>query len=613
MEQKTEYARIELHKIRPSQTNSRKSFDEGKLKELAESIKLKGVIQPIAVRNIPGKASIYEIICGERRYKASLLAKTKDIPAVIHHEINEQQVLEFQIIENLQREDVHPLEEAEGYKVLLKEHGYKTVDDIAVKIGKSRTHVYDRLKLCDLIEENRRLFCDNKLSPSVALLVARIPAHLQKEAGRKISGIEPGANNGEPMSYRKALEYITNEFMLRLKEAGFDTDDAMLIETAGSCTMCAKRTGNQKELFPDVTSADVCTDPVCFKAKKAAGIQRALAKAKESGKLILSDRDAKKVFFSADSLSLGEGYISLDATCQEDKAGRKYKQLVKLVKDAKVTVGVNPHSGELAAMITRQEAARIRKQLGIVAPKPDKEKNKPAKTQKAEDRAKEERHQQIQEKITAKIVESIIGKVRTDTKMDFMRPMAEAMLEAYATPYTAFMFMKRRNPVAKREDALKLLKEHLSVIDDAELPGFCLELIIHEGMEFGEVNELTKKLCKLYEIDIVAIKNKTAAEENKIKSDAPIKSSEPAPAKEDKSKAKEAPAPAKRSEIKATKDGNGVEFISAKGSKITITAKGKTAAESKEAGEAVAQVAELFDTDQKKEKPAKKSSKKGAK
>ncbi|MCX5711600.1 MAG: ParB/RepB/Spo0J family partition protein [Candidatus Omnitrophica bacterium] len=555
---------VSLKDIKPSQHNARKTFDEVKLKELAESIKEKGVIEPIIIRPSNGK---FEVVCGERRYRASQLAGKKEIPAIIM-DLNDQQALEHQVIENLQREDVHPLEEAEGYEALMKKYGYKTVDDIAIKIGKSRGYIYGRLKLCELIPENRKLFYENKLNPSVALLVARIPAHLQKEAGKKITA--EGLDN-EPMSYRRAQEFITKDFMLVLKAAPFDTDDAMLTEAAGSCTLCSKRTGNQKDLFPDISSADVCTDPVCFKTKKEAGIKRALAKAKESGKIILSEREAKKVFYSEDSMHLGEGYINLEAICAEDKHNRKYKQFVKSIKDVKLVVGINPHSGELVAMIHRTEAARIRKQLGIVPVKAEKETPKKDKAQKKEDRAKEQKQQDIQEKSTAKIVEAIISNVRKDTKLSFMRIMAEGMLEAYATPYVAFMFMKRRDPIIKRDDALKALKDHLDTISDSELPGFCLELIIHEGTEFGETNVLTNKLCKLYEIDTAVIRNTTAAEENKTKASDPIKPPEDARVK--------------------MRDGNTFEFDGAKGKKVVVKSKSKLSLdEQKKAGQALKQI-----------------------
>jgi len=567
---------VELKDIKPSQHNARKTFDEAKIKELSASIKEKGVIEPIIIRPSNGK---YEVVCGERRFRASQLAGITTIPAVIK-ELDDKQAIEYQIIENLHREDVHPLEEAEGYELLMKKHGYKTVEDIAVKVGKSKGYVYGRLKLCELIPDNRKLFYEGKLNPSVALLIARIPAHLQKEAGKKASS---GGADDEPMSYRRAAEFITKEFMLVLKAAPFDTDDAMLIESTGSCTMCPKRTGNQKELFPDISSADVCTDPVCFKSKKDAGVKRALVKAKESGKTILSEKEAKKVFFSEDSMHLGEGYINLDAVCIEDKQGRKYKQLVKSVKDAKIVVAANPFSGELAAMLHRTEAARIRKFLSIFPVKVEKDKPKAGKEQKKEDRAKEAKQQQIMEKSTAKIVESIINEVRKDSKLSFLRLMAEAMLNSYATPFVAFMFMKRRDPIVKREDALNQLKEHLDAISDSELPGFCLELIIHEGTEFGETNILTNKLCKLYNIDIAGIRKTTAATESKVEPEAPIKAAEPAPEEE--------------AHVKM-RDGNTFEYNGRGGKKVVVKSKEKLSLDDqKKTGKALKQVTDILAED----------------
>jgi ParB/RepB/Spo0J family partition protein len=499
---------VDLKDIKPSQYNARKTFDDVKLKELSASIKEKGVIEPIIVRPANGK---YEVVCGERRFRASRMAGLSNIPAVIK-ELDEKQALEYQIIENLHREDVHPLEEAEGYEVLMKKHGYKTVDDIAAKVGKSRAYIYGRMKLCDLIQENRKLFYEGKLNPSVALLVARIPAHLQKEAGKKVS---QGGIDNEPMSYRRAQEFITKEFMLVLKAALFDTDDALLIESSGSCTMCQKRTGNQKELFPDVSSADVCTDPVCFKAKKDAGVKRALAKAKESGKIVLTEKEAKKVFFGEDSMHLGEGYINLESVCTEDKSARKYKQLVKAVKDAKIVVGINPYSGELAAMIHRTEAARIRKQCGIAPEKVAKEARrttagsgiiKDRQAVKRDDEEAEDRG-----KTAARVVEEIMINVRRDTKMSFLRIMATCMLEA-ATTGVMNLFMKRRDPAIKCGEVEEKVREHLEAISDTELLGFCLELVILGESEWGKEGDSTRALCKLYGIDANRFKKEPAAQ-----------------------------------------------------------------------------------------------------
>jgi ParB/RepB/Spo0J family partition protein len=180
------YVEVKLDQIVVTGSNPRKRFDKAKHAELVASIREKGVIVPIILRSAGDCAtSVLELVAGERRLKAAREAGLKTIPADIR-KISEMEALELQIIENSQREDVHPLEEAEGYETLLKKHGYKSVDDIAAKVGKSRSYVYGRMKLCDLIPENRKRFYDGWLSPSVALLVARIPAHLQKEAGDKL-------------------------------------------------------------------------------------------------------------------------------------------------------------------------------------------------------------------------------------------------------------------------------------------------------------------------------------------------------------------------------------------------------------------------------------------
>jgi ParB/RepB/Spo0J family partition protein len=138
------------------------------------------------------------------------------IPAMMRH-MSDEEVVVFQTIENLQREDVHPLEEAEGYERLMKEFKY-SADQLAEQVGKSRAYIYARLKLCALGGAARRAFYggDNKLSASTALLIARIPVDsLQEQATTEILTW----SNGEPMSYRKAAQHIQARYMLRLADA----------------------------------------------------------------------------------------------------------------------------------------------------------------------------------------------------------------------------------------------------------------------------------------------------------------------------------------------------------------------------------------------------------
>lgn len=263
---------IPLSAISPSNTNPRKRFNEADLQELAESIKQHGVMQPILVRPTNMEAvktgidpfAIYEIVAGERRYRASKLAGVEYIPAIAK-ELNDLETLQLQIIENLQRSDLHPLEEAQGFKALLDNKDAKSwnADQLADKIGKSRSYIYASLKLCELCTYAQDMFLDNKFGREIALLIARIPgAKLQEAAAKNIISTE--------LSYRRAKEYIRNNYTLDLNKAPWDKVSITLYPPAGSCLSCPKRTGNYPELFSDIESPDVCTDTACFSAKKVA-------------------------------------------------------------------------------------------------------------------------------------------------------------------------------------------------------------------------------------------------------------------------------------------------------------------------------------------------------
>src|SRR6202050_2724357 len=148
---------IPLSRIQESKTNPRRQFDETRLAELADNIRLHGVLQPILVRPLQGgEAESYELVAGARRYRASKLAKCESIPATIR-ELTDPQCLELQLIENLQRADVHELDEARGYAALMQmQPDTYTVETVAEKIGRSEKYVYARLRLTHLIEDVQR-------------------------------------------------------------------------------------------------------------------------------------------------------------------------------------------------------------------------------------------------------------------------------------------------------------------------------------------------------------------------------------------------------------------------------------------------------------------------
>lgn len=167
--------KIPIEFLRPNPRNPRTTFAENELADLAASIREKGIIQPVVVRTIAGVADAYEIIAGERRWRAAQQAGLQDVPVVVH-EADDREALELAIIENVQRADLNPIEEAKGYERLGAEFGYSH-SDLAKIIGKSRPHVANMLRLLNLPEASRALVSDGRLSAghARALLAVKDP------------------------------------------------------------------------------------------------------------------------------------------------------------------------------------------------------------------------------------------------------------------------------------------------------------------------------------------------------------------------------------------------------------------------------------------------------
>jgi len=155
----TKRSELPIAEIRANPYQPRKEFDEAGLKELSESIKENGVFQPILVRK---SVSGYELVAGERRLRASKMAGKKDIPAIIV-DFNDQQMMEISLLENIQRKDLTPIEEATAYDQLIRKLGY-TQEVLAKRLGKSRTNVTNLLRLLHLPEEVKKMVNDGRLS-----------------------------------------------------------------------------------------------------------------------------------------------------------------------------------------------------------------------------------------------------------------------------------------------------------------------------------------------------------------------------------------------------------------------------------------------------------------
>jgi ParB/RepB/Spo0J family partition protein len=269
-----------LKEIYPSDTNPRKTMDEDAIIDLAKSMHDVGLLQPITVR--PDSIGKFEIVAGHRRFKAAEQLKWHSIPAIIR-EVGDDEVLEIQIIENLQREDVSPMDEAAAFKSILQRESF---DWLCSRIHKSKKYITDRLKLNDLEEEGQEYVHSGILPLTHAIMISKLPIDEQKKCIEKCIDEDWNIDPNKKKKFCKLTtnqlrEYIEDDLMIDLDKACFDLEDADLLPAAGSCATCPKRTCNQNLLFEEITDDDKCTDAACYHSKETAHVDATLKKAKE--------------------------------------------------------------------------------------------------------------------------------------------------------------------------------------------------------------------------------------------------------------------------------------------------------------------------------------------
>src|ERR1700686_4279174 len=270
-----EYRSVPISILVESATNPRKRFDEKNLEELAASMKAQGILAPLLVREL--EESKYEVVAGARRLRAAKLAELEIVPVRVV-KLTDAESVEAQVVENLQREDIHPLEESLGFKSLLQlgEPTY-TIASIAARAGKSEAYVLGRIKLADLIPPVAEAFLKDTIAIGHALLIAKLPASQQQEAlSAAFRGLWTSEGNSQVLiPVRELAAWIESNILLQLASAPFDKQDEALVPEAGSCVNCPKRTGFNKLLFPDVRK-DSCTSPDCFRAKIDASVKKTM-------------------------------------------------------------------------------------------------------------------------------------------------------------------------------------------------------------------------------------------------------------------------------------------------------------------------------------------------
>ena len=270
---------INLSKITVNQYNPRKAISEQSLAELAQSIKVQGVLQPIVVRHrgvIDGAP--YEIICGERRFRASQMLGLETIPAVIRDEVRADQLLEMALTENLLREDITPLEEMMVYRDFIEQKDY-SVEQLCEKFGKSESYIRSRMRLSNLIEEYYPLLQSEDITLSIALELCKYSKETQAEIFDDHFATTNNYQNWIAKNAKEVVKLIESDYSTNLEDYFFDKLE---------CYNCQFNT-QVISLFTDDDICGRCMNRTCLKAKNTAYIvERAIQTHEQNPELPLA-------------------------------------------------------------------------------------------------------------------------------------------------------------------------------------------------------------------------------------------------------------------------------------------------------------------------------------
>lgn len=361
-----EEERIRVEAIKDSKLNPRKEWDNEQMHELMDSIRTKGLLQAIMVRKTKEKGA-YEVVCGSRRLEAHRKLKIEYVSARVV-EMDDEQAREVAVVENLQRADLAPMDEAEAFDALLKPKKVRngngpvsavmvipSISDISKNTGKSVAYIARRLKLLELPAKVRKALSSGEIDVEVAMTIARLP-----DQDAMIRGFDEVVDGYRQMETKEAIKHLTEAFTTPLSNAPFDTTDADLVSKAGACTVCPHRSGNQAGLFSDLTK-NVCTKPSCFSKKKKAHFDAMAKSAKEKGMEVIKGNEAYSALHG-----YSQSYVKLAEKCQEDPKHRTFAQLLgKSASDLAPVMAVDAANNRSQKVVSKSEVVKLLKDKGF--------------------------------------------------------------------------------------------------------------------------------------------------------------------------------------------------------------------------------------------------------
>lgn len=561
--------------IRPCPFNPRKHFDEQKLNELALNLRKHGVIQPLTVRRRPATDEyphgIYELICGECRWRGSDERSHPELPErlpametlpVLVRELSDADTLEIMLSENMQRQDLTELEQSDAFLRAMAQKNekgepvYASVEIFAEKIGVSRQYVQERLRLDRLPKVARKALEEARISFKTARVIVGCPGKIIEDVADVV--LNPGKYQiwiGDdyakaPLNAEQTESEIEQRFVRRLKDAGFDLDDAKLLPEkiegeerieGGSCKTCpwAIRAGRGNQ-------ENKCLNPACFTKKQEIFAAAELVKAREAGHKILPEKEAERIITHAGNLKYGSGYVDLDEKpCRfernEKVAETKVPTWEKIVMKGATTppvVVVQDGMGKVHRLVEHKLAVVAAQEnetahfLNITKGGARSAQQDDYKAQEAKARAEAK----LKTVVSLQAMAELVEKVQSSEVPDgFWKWLAEIAAWHGGSDAGNFVVKRRALPgTGHYSDQVKAHGKKLKT--DLEQRAFAIELLVARIVKFnGVTDKMFKTVCEMYGVDAGAIDKRLSVEAAQKAKDAAAKKK----AAEKKEKAKE--------------------------------------------------------------------------
>jgi ParB family chromosome partitioning protein len=500
----TEYRDLPLSSLIESKTNPRRFFEDSALRELAASIRSQGVLSPLLVRPLTERS--FEIIAGARRYRAAHLAEAETVPARIVN-LTDAEALEAQLIENLQRRDVHPLEEAQGFRALLNLDEPKySIEQISAKTGKSATYCAQRIKLTELTAAVTEAFAKDEIGVGHALLLAKLQPSEQEQALSACFREDWNGGQGKAkrilLPVRHLHQWIEQNILLILKDAPFSKTDPTVNPAAGACVDCPKHTGGNALLFADIAE-DACTDPACYQSKLDGFVTQTIAAKPKLVQISSAYGPASATDGSSAALPRNK-YIEIkpqDPNAKKQRDWPEY-QTCKSMAEAIVTEGTE--KGEVRKICADPECP-------VHRPK----KQRPAGDERIKaEQEKQRREEAIANAVGLRVLSAIVDAVPVRlTKRDLVF-IIERLLSQLEERRVEVLARNRGIKKAQPSDSIgKLMGAYVRKAEEGKLGQLLVEtVILYAARTQSETGKALKDAAQHYKVDTDAIAQKVKAE-----------------------------------------------------------------------------------------------------